>query len=892
MEYTNTTRFSGKIFNSFFYDFWNLRVACRIVPEVEIMDDKKKKSGFENLTAKRKRDEEDRREAQNSIMRKFLLGQTPIPNESQSQDEGTSHSAAVSSVTVVESEECQVPDGDSAALVEDVTMEEDIIDEEDVGAVVSVPARWSDVKFWPSKLNQGTIDVLVTRGPTQLIDIEFPLNNSRPPRKFSVKYYTRTISNGESVKRDWLIYSKEMDVVNCFSCCLFKSDETKQLSNWKKGTNDWAHLSRDLKNHEMTPSHFLSYKNWKECEKRLKAGKCIDQDNANTLRIEQNHWEQVFRRVIVLIKYLATQSLAFRGRTEKIFEPGNGNFLKLIEAVAEFDPYLRDHLERISTRGLKTHYLSHKTQNEVISLIAANIRYRILQNIKDNKYFSVIVDCTPDISHTEQMSIIIKCLVLDKATGNYSQEEYFLAFVAIQERTGRGILRYILEEFSKYQLDIHNCRGQGYDNGSNMKGKHIGVQKLMLQEEPRAFFTPCSSHNLNLMVQEAAAASGDNFDFFSKVQEIYNFFSASTKRWDMLIARVPRFTVKNISTTRWASRIDAIKPLRYNLQQIYEALVDIMDDDTNKFDPASKHLARCVADSWNFKFICGVVMWHEILHQVNLVSKLSQEENVDLSAMLKLIANVKQFVQQQRDSGWDNIKLVAKSIAESIDLDGDFPANRRIRRRPRLNDYEGLDESIQDPEQNFVVNSFYFTCDQVINSMDERFKQITEHEMLFGFLYTFEGLSDDDLQSRSEQLQKALSANAIDPPDLDGHELFMELRMLKSMLANEAEPIKTPIKILNYITSTGLANVMPNIVIALRILLTLPMTVASAERSFSKLKLIKTYLRNRMSQERLVDLSIISIEHELAEKLDYNDIVKDFVSAKPRKLYDLISDRK
>ncbi len=48
------------------------------------------------------------------------------------------------------------------------------------------------------------------------------------------------------------------------------------------------------------------------------------------------------------------------------------------------------------------------------------------------------------------------------------------------------------------------------------------------------------------------------------------------------------------------------------------------------------------------------------------------------------------------------------------------------------------------------------------------------------------------------------------------------------------------------------------------IFLTIPVTVASAERSFSKLKLIKNYFRSTMSQEKLSTLSILSIENELA----------------------------
>ena len=67
-------------------------------------------------------------------------------------------------------------------------------------------------------------------------------------------------------------------------------------------------------------------------------------------------------------------------------------------------------------------------------------------------------------------------------------------------------------------------------------------------------------------------------------------------------------------------------------------------------------------------------------------------------------------------------------------------------------------------------------------------------------------------------------------------------------------------------------------------MLTVPVTVASAERSFSKLKLIKSYLRSTMSQERLSGLGIISIEKELLEEIDYKTIIHNFASQKARKI--------
>jgi len=59
--------------------------------------------------------------------------------------------------------------------------------------------------------------------------------------------------------------------------------------------------------------------------------------------------------------------------------------------------------------------------------------------------------------------------------------------------------------------------------------------------------------------------------------------------------------------------------------------------------------------------------------------------------------------------------------------------------------------------------------------------------------------------------------------------------------------------------------------------------VATAERSFSKLKLIKTYLRNIMQDDRLSGLAVLSIENAEAQKLDVSKIIDDFASRKARR---------
>ena len=61
-------------------------------------------------------------------------------------------------------------------------------------------------------------------------------------------------------------------------------------------------------------------------------------------------------------------------------------------------------------------------------------------------------------------------------------------------------------------------------------------------------------------------------------------------------------------------------------------------------------------------------------------------------------------------------------------------------------------------------------------------------------------------------------------------------------------------------------------------------SIASCERSFSKLKLVKTYLRSQMSDACLSGLAVLSIERELAEELNFHDVITDFATRKARKV--------
>ena len=114
--------------------------------------------------------------------------------------------------------------------------------------------------------------------------------------------------------------------------------------------------------------------------------------------------------------------------------------------------------------------------------------------------------------------------------------------------------------------------------------------------------------------------------------------------------------------------------------------------------------------------------------------------------------------------------------------------------------------------------------------------------------------------------------------DIDGLDLFSELKVLKEVLQiNE----NSPINVLNYIKRL---EYFPNACISFKILLTIPVTIASIKRSFSKLKLIKSYLRSTMSRERLSELAILSIEKEMLAELECKNLISNFASQKARKI--------
>jgi hypothetical protein len=107
-----------------------------------------------------------------------------------------------------------------------------------------------------------------------------------------------------------------------------------------------------------------------------------------------------------------------------------------------------------------------------------------------------------------------------------------------------------------------------------------------------------------------------------------------------------------------------------------------------------------------------------------------------------LISQVKNyFIEFRSDKGFEEILVDAKDLADTLEVEPEFQQSTRIRPRrvKRQFNYESEDHLVVEPKQEFKINFFFFILDKSINSLDERFEQLRNHNDIFNFRYNING---------------------------------------------------------------------------------------------------------------------------------------------------------
>ena len=220
----------------------------------------------------------------------------------------------------------------------------------------------------------------------------------------------------------------------------------------------------------------------------------------------------------------------------------------------------------------------------------------------------------------------------------------------------------------------------------------------------------------------------------------------------------------------------------------------------------------------------------ELLDTCNQVIQAREARNIE-----GLVSNLSNL-----DADWPRILEEAKAMANKIDVPCYLV-------KPCSSSHLTNKEMID----SFKMNVFDRIVNSVHQGINKQFQGIQKIVDFFQFIWKYPCIED-------QALENSCSAFCDLYKEVSKTELVGELRRLQiSHQFNFEENFLKPLALLNKITEMNLESIFPNISITLRIFFTLPVTVASAERSFSKLKLIKNYLRSTMAQDRLVDLAVL-----------------------------------
>ncbi|XP_060845943.1 zinc finger MYM-type protein 1-like [Rhopalosiphum padi] len=669
------------------------------------------------------------------------------------------------------------------------------------------------------KLSLSDRDYLAAVGPPTMPS-KFP-HDEHENRSFPISLLQKTLPNKETVKRDWLVWSTLKNALFCFPCCLFlRDDEFEPSGLCRNGIeNNWRKLYDKIDNHEGNTKHIERYLLWKDLVEAINGRKGIDKDLQVSINTEKEKWRKLLRIVVDITLFLAENNLPFRGIHSTIDHDDCGLFISTAKLVSHYSETMKNHLDTI-------------------------------KEYKDS-------DGTPDVSHKEQLVFVIR-YVFENA-GTWDIQERFLTMVDYEKKTGADIANKIEEILVECNLDLALCRGQGYDNAANMSGKYNGVKSKIIEKYPQALFSPCSAHSLNLCGVHAMETSLEVKTFFGNIQKLYNFFSCSPSRWKIL-QETAGLSLHSISATRWSARIDAVRPLSKNYSGILNSLVRVKNEINL---PADNHAEAVGLISWlhSFEFILLTTIWYKVLQCIDDRNKILQSKKTSIDESSMHFQQLATEIQQIKDS-WNDLLLESKSVASTLNLTTEFKITSRVRRKKHFHDDISDEQPFHDIENKFKVEVFVTALDRLLSD-------------IYG------------IQATMEKITNTFSS-IINPPDTEepSAEYFKaQANIISSVYPNDvcANVLKEELRIYFKIHKKGLQNILPQICICLRILSTIPTSVSTGERSFSKLKLIKSYLRSTTAENHLNHLILLSIEHKLAKTLDYDDIIDSFAEKKARK---------
>ena len=263
------------------------------------------------------------------------------------------------------------------------------------------------------------------------------------------------------------------------------------------------------------------------------------------------------------------------------------------------------------------------------------------------------------------------------------------------------------------------------------------------------------------------------------------------------------------------------------------------------------------------------VFWNKIMDRFNATNLSLQKVEISLCESRQLYTSLTELVGSVRNE-FDAIESEAKALVNGADY-------RSTRTRPRKRQLgESVEGEVQLTQREaFRINTFIVICDKLQNELNARQAKYTTLAERFDVFHRWYAMQDSELR------QAATTLRNVYQHDLEpfGDE-FVQMKQL-FMSQESQDDVKNPGALLRRLVD--FRDTFPNVIVALRIYLTLPSSNAGGERSFSCLKRVKNYLRSTLSQDKVDSLALLCIEAKLSRSLSFDSVIHQFATAKARK---------
>ncbi|XP_074313678.1 uncharacterized protein LOC141648868 [Silene latifolia] len=559
---------------------------------------------------------------------------------------------------------------------------------------------------------------------------------------------------------------------------------------------------------------------------------------------------------IEALRWLALQGLAMmRGRDESENSSDRGNFLELLKHQASFN---KD-VENVVLKNAPRHasYISSDIQIEILQIFRDKIKQAIRDEIGGHP-FCIIVDEAGDVSEEQQMAIILR-FVNNLGLVN----ERFFSIVHVDDTCASTLKKEIFEVLSHYHFDLKNLRGQGYDGASNMRGKWKGLQALVIEQYPYAYFVHCFGHRLQLALIAAAKDVVPIFQFFSKLSFVVNHILSSYKRVnelrkaysneiDMLIEDGELKTgiglnqasnLQRPGDTRWSSYLRSISRLMKMFSATCSVFHKLIDEGDTSAECAQATTALDTMTSFEFIFILHLMK--KVLEVSDLLSQALQRKSQDIINSLHIVETTKTLLLKLRDDGWDCLLFEVISFCERRNIELPVMNSIYIKRGGRAR----RQHDQNTVEVHYRRNLFYATIDVQLQELRYRFNEKSVE--LLTLNCALEPRSDGQRFKICDICNLVIKFYPEDFTDAEKEELRVQLCHYEVELSRHEDlnKLSTISELNQWLVNTGKHNIYPLIFRLTKLFLILSVSTASAERAFSAMNVVKTTKRNKMDAD-------------------------------------------